>query len=314
MTVAGAVYAGLTALAWLRPAAGRRALGLFFAAMGLGVNGSFTVRAPQQFPALARGAPWAWYRRIGLALTEPAPRTFGTAMTVGETVLAAAVLSRGRAARLGLVGVAVFALGITPLGRFTLANPVLAAGALHLARRSWPTSAFTLHVSGEIRIDRPVDVVFDVVADERNEPRYNPAVLRAEQLTEGPPGVETRFRAVHETNRGPVEMVAELTGFDRPRRIASTTRTPVGEISGAVTFEAVGTGTRMRWEWDVHLRGPARLASPFVGLVGRREERACWEGLKRYIEAPGSSSGPPPDGAPGLDPEPEAGFRRRPGG
>ena len=32
-------------------------------------------------------------------------------------------------------------------------------------------------------IARPVEEVFDFVADERNEPRYNPRMLRAEKLT-----------------------------------------------------------------------------------------------------------------------------------
>jgi hypothetical protein len=139
---AAAVYSGLTALAYRRPVVGRRALGLFFGVMGLAVNGGLTVAAPEQFPALARRAPWAWYRRAGLALTEPAPRVFGAAMAVGETALAAVILSRGSTARLGLLGAAAFSLGITPLGFYTLGNPVLAAGALHLARRTWPTAAF----------------------------------------------------------------------------------------------------------------------------------------------------------------------------
>jgi len=37
------------------------------------------------------------------------------------------------------------------------------------------------HIEGEIVIKRPVDEVFDFVADERNEPRYNPRMLRAER-------------------------------------------------------------------------------------------------------------------------------------
>jgi hypothetical protein len=41
-------------------------------------------------------------------------------------------------------------------------------------------------VTGEITITRPVQEVFDVVADERNEPEYNPAMLRVEKLTDGP--------------------------------------------------------------------------------------------------------------------------------
>src|SRR3712207_8845821 len=50
-------------------------------------------------------SPWAWYRRAGLVLTAPAPRAFGTAMTVGETAVAAAILSPDPAARLGLLAV-----------------------------------------------------------------------------------------------------------------------------------------------------------------------------------------------------------------
>ena len=142
LAVAAAVYSVLTALAYRRPTTGRRALGIFFAVMGLGVNGSVTVIAPEGFGAMARGAPWNWYRRIGCRLTEPAPRVFGAAMAAGETALAAAILSRGTAARLGLLGAAAFSLGITPLGTYTLANPVLAAGALRLARWPWPTAAF----------------------------------------------------------------------------------------------------------------------------------------------------------------------------
>ena len=143
LVTATAVYSLLTAMAFRRPVLGRRAMGLFFGVMGLAVNGGLTVAAPEQFAALARRAPWAWYRRAGLALTEPAPRVFGAAMAVGETALAVAVLSRGRAARLGLLGAAAFSLGITPLGVFTLGNPVLAAGALRLARRQWPAPAFS---------------------------------------------------------------------------------------------------------------------------------------------------------------------------
>ena len=50
-------------------------------------------------------------------------------------------------------------------------------------------------IEGEIVIDRPVEEVFDFVADERNEPRYNPQMLRAEQISSGPIGLGTEPRA-----------------------------------------------------------------------------------------------------------------------
>lgn len=49
-------------------------------------------------------------------------------------------------------------------------------------------------VTGQIFIECAPAVVFDVVADERNEPRYNPDLLRVEKLTDGPVGAGTRFR------------------------------------------------------------------------------------------------------------------------
>ena len=47
------------------------------------------------------------------------------------------------------------------------------------------------NVSGEILINRPVEQVFDFVADQRNEPIYNPRMLRSEKITEGPIRVGT---------------------------------------------------------------------------------------------------------------------------
>jgi uncharacterized protein YndB with AHSA1/START domain len=79
-------------------------------------------------------------------------------------------------------------------------------------------------VEGEIIISRPVEEVFDFVADERNEPRYNPRMLSAEKTSDGPVGAGTRFRTELKTMGRPMPMVVEFTGYERPRRLASVTR------------------------------------------------------------------------------------------
>ncbi len=143
-------------------------------------------------------------------------------------------------------------------------------------------------VTGDIRIERPPGVVFETVADQRNEPRYNPGLVSAELLTEGPVGVGTRFAAVHRSGRSTTEMTVEIIEYDPPARIASVTHGPWGRVSGALTFAPAGANaTRMHWSWAVQLRGPARLLGPLNGVIGRRRERACWEGLKHYLEHPG---------------------------
>ena len=140
-------------------------------------------------------------------------------------------------------------------------------------------------ITGEILIDRPIDVVFDFVADERNEPLYNSALLHSDKVTDGPVGVGTRFHATHKSAGRPVEMVVDITAYDRPRRMASRTTMSWSEVEGELAFESLGNSTKMRWAWDVRPKGMANLLRPLVGVIGRRSESTCWEGLKRYLES-----------------------------
>src|SRR5438132_9890672 len=134
-------------------------------------------------------------------------------------------------------------------------------------------------VEGDIVIERPRDEVFDFVADERNEPQYNPQMTRAEKVSPGPIGVGTRFNSVM-TGVGPAaEMTIEFTEFDRPRRIAETTHLSNMDIEGVLLFEPAPGGTRMRWTWDLKPRGLYRLLGPLMRRIGERQELAVWTGL-----------------------------------
>jgi uncharacterized protein YndB with AHSA1/START domain len=139
-------------------------------------------------------------------------------------------------------------------------------------------------IEGEIAINRPVDEVFDFVADERNEPRYNPRMARVDKLSPGPIGRGSRFRAEAASWPRTVGMTIEYTTYQRPRRLASSIRMAAADIQGTLTFDPVAGATRMRWSWEVKLRGPYRLASPLVAYLGRRGEQATWTGLKRFLE------------------------------
>jgi len=77
-------------------------------------------------------------------------------------------------------------------------------------------------IEGEIVINRPVDEVFDFVADARNEPLYNPRMLRAEKLTPGPIGLGTRFRDEIKSMGRPAEITIEIIGYERPWRLTDS--------------------------------------------------------------------------------------------
>ena len=148
-------------------------------------------------------------------------------------------------------------------------------------------------IEGEIVIDRPVTDVFDFVADERNEPRFNPRMARAELLSPEPIGAGSRFLAESRMMGRTFEVTVEYTVFERPRLLGSRSRsTPRGRkgrpllIEGSLTFDPVPEGTRMRWSWQVETPGGVRLIAPLLAWMGRRQEHTVWTSLKRLLEQP----------------------------
>jgi hypothetical protein len=62
------------------------------------------------------------------------------------------------------------------------------------------------------------------------------------------------------------------------------------ETEGALTFDSVLSGTRMRWSWDVRPRGVLKVMSPIGGVIGRRQEERTRGSLKRLLESGGEGS------------------------
>jgi hypothetical protein len=140
-------------------------------------------------------------------------------------------------------------------------------------------------ITGEIVIRRPVDVVFDYVADQRNEPRYNARMVRAEKLTAGPVGERTRFRSVVGSMGRTAEMMIEYTRYERPVLLCSLTTMRQADFTYTIAFAPVEAGTRMRWSGQVRPRRLYRLLGPVFAWLGRRQEQRVWTSLKRHLEA-----------------------------
>ena len=141
------------------------------------------------------------------------------------------------------------------------------------------------HISGEVTIDAPVEDVFDMVADERNEPRYNPRIVRVQKLGEGPVGRGARFVAEPKGMGAKGKMTLEVKEYDRPYRLHNVVRSSYMQVDGVLTFDEVDGGTRLRWDWDMGLVGPMRVLSPVLALIGPWWERRNWVGLKQYMES-----------------------------
>lgn len=153
-----------------------------------------------------------------------------------------------------------------------------------MARYRWSSVAVVVHIRDQIRIERPVDVVFDFIADSRNEPAYNPGMRSVTLLTGEPIRAGTRFRAT--MGRGGMELLVTLTTVDRPRVLGSVTTSDFLDTGGTLTFTPEGsTATVMAWDWQVTPKRWLRLLGPAFGPVGRRMERRIWTAARDVLQA-----------------------------
>ena len=129
------------ALCALRPGAGRIFLGVFYLVMAIGINVVLVVVAPHQFVALGTAAPlvppYAWFFEQAVARS---PALFGLLAAAYEVAVGLLLLGRGRWVKWGALAGIVHLLGITPLGVWTLANPVGALALAALLRRDYDRS------------------------------------------------------------------------------------------------------------------------------------------------------------------------------
>ena len=140
------------------------------------------------------------------------------------------------------------------------------------------------HIRGTIEIASPPETVFDVVADQTQEPTYNPQMIRSEKATPGPIG-PTRFRAAARSGSHEVPISVELVDYERPRRLGVLTAAEGTFVDGTIDFDPCPGGTRMSWEWDVHPPTSTRFLRPLFGWLGRRRQEQCvWHALKDYLE------------------------------
>ena len=131
-----------------------------------------------------------------------------------------------------------------------------------------------------IRCD-PV-VVFDLLADVRNEARWSKGVSSAEMRSDGPVGDGSTLVTVY---RG-MENDITLVEFDRPERLVVVGTNDRMDIDTSYAFTAQGEGTRVVVTTELRPKGLISVLSPLLRLFLRRELAAKHTTVKQACEAP----------------------------
>jgi hypothetical protein len=138
--VVSAVFVlGVMVACWARPNAGRIFLGFFYLAMALGVNGFFILTAPQGYIDYVSQSFWPLYREAAVwTVNLLGPVVFGVLLVAYEVAVGVLLLSKGRGVRLGLLGLIVHIVGITPLGLIQIPWLGFAVAAGYLLQKEFP--------------------------------------------------------------------------------------------------------------------------------------------------------------------------------
>jgi len=140
-------------------------------------------------------------------------------------------------------------------------------------------------VDVEVTIAAPVERVFDLMADARNEAQWNSQVSSSTLVSEEPVGQGSEFTTV---NRGR-EFRAVLTEFERPRHLAYDVTGQPMTIHGALDFVEAGDSTRMTGSFDFTGHGPMKVMLPLMAPMIRRDFPRQMASFKAFCEADATS-------------------------
>jgi hypothetical protein len=124
-------------------------------------------------------------------------------------------------------------------------------------------------------------IAFDLLADVRNETRWNKGVSVAELRSDDPIREGSRFLTVY---RGLKNHVT-LAEFDRPERLVVAGSSNSMDIDTTYTFSGEDGGTRLVVSTDLRPKGLTSVLSPLLRLMMSRELAKKYATVKRAIES-----------------------------
>jgi uncharacterized membrane protein len=133
-------------------------------------------------------------------------------------------------------------------------------------------------------INSPVEQVFAVMIDTKNQPRWDPGLLEARLSPDGPIKVGTKITEVRKFMARTSENTGEVVEFEPNARITRKSVNGPMTVVGTVTFAGTPKGTKVSWRWDLQLKGIFALAGPIIATLLEKGSETSLGGLKDLLE------------------------------
>jgi uncharacterized membrane protein len=138
-------------------------------------------------------------------------------------------------------------------------------------------------IESSVVIDRPLEEVFQFVADAENQAQWSAEGARYERIKQGPIGIGSAWRYTTGFLGRRVEGVRTITEF-KPNSLVGFHATALFDVIGHFQFEPVPTGTKVTLAVEGQLTGFYRWFQPFVlgltSMLFAKDMRT----LKRLLE------------------------------
>ncbi|MGW0291140.1 SRPBCC family protein [Streptomyces tuirus] len=139
-----------------------------------------------------------------------------------------------------------------------------------------------------VEIDRPVEAVFDYLADGRNDPQFSPRVLKIERVPDGPTAVGTVFRSTVKDAGMKTGREFRITDLEAPVRIrwAEVSKNSVTADEGGYDLERISDGrTRVRIFNVLEGHGIGKLLVGLALIAARKDAPGFGARIKAAAEA-----------------------------
>ena len=120
------------------------------------------------------------------------------------------------------------------------------------------------HAEGKIKIDRPVQQVFDFILDGANNPLWRPAVVDIKPLTEKPYGIGSAFKQGLKGPGGRIDGDYRITECRSNEFIKFEVTAGPARPTVTYIFESDGKSTSVSFILDFQAKGLAKLMEPII--------------------------------------------------
>ena len=136
-----------------------------------------------------------------------------------------------------------------------------------------------------VRIDRPIEEVFDYVSDPTTFPRWNSAVQSVRQTSPGADGIGATYDMERELPSGRAENGLEIVEVNRPTLFVIRTTSGPTPFLYRYVFTEEATATLVQLEAEVELGGLAGALGPLASRAVKRGVDSNFADLKRILES-----------------------------